>query len=89
MTGSELCELHEAALFSRPEESEALLRLARSPIGDECQLCPVCRSAREYVGRLLAERTGETLPAGHDSQAAWKELQTSIGKVKSTVHPSP
>ena len=86
MTDSEPCELHEVAVFSGPEKSEELLRLARSPIGDECQICPVCRSAREYVGRLLAERSGKALPVGEDSKSAWRDLQESVERVKTTVH---
>jgi len=85
MADSERCELHEVAIFDGAQDSEDLRRLARSPIGDECQICAVCRDAREYVERRLAEEAGLMLPPGQGAEAAWRKLQSSIAKTKATV----
>jgi hypothetical protein len=82
------CELHDVALFGGAEESEALLRLARSPIGDECQRCPVCRSAREYVERRLAERAGWVYPPDRSAEAAQRDLQAAIERAKASIRAS-
>ena len=86
MADPDRCELHEVAIVHGSEESDDLLRLARSPIGDECQICSVCRTAREYIGRRLAEQAGEVLPSGQNGDAAWNKLQTAIASAKHTVH---
>ena len=86
MGKSDECELHEVALFVGEDESEALLRLARSPIGDECQICPVCRSAREFVERRLAEQAGFVPPPGESATVSWNKLQAAIQGAKSTIH---
>lgn len=82
------CELHDVALFTGREESEVLLRLARSPIGDECQRCPVCRSARVYVERRLAERAGLVFPPDQSGEAARRSLQAAIDRAKASIHTS-
>lgn len=79
------CELHEVLLFAGADESEALLRLARSPIGDECQRCAVCRSAREYVERRLAERAGRVFPPDQSGEAARRTLQAAIDRAKASI----
>jgi len=82
------CELHEVAVFANEGEAEDLLRLARSPIGDECQICPVCRAAREYVSRLMSERSGQVPPPGESADASWHELQRAIQGAKTSIrHP--
>ena len=86
MVDPERHELHEVAIFSGEEQSETLERLARSPIGDECQTCPVCRYAREYVDRRLAELAGRVFPPGENGEAAWRKLQAAVENTKSTVH---
>ncbi len=86
MVDPDRCELHEAAVFAGPEETEALTRLARSPIGDECQICPVCRAAREYVERRIAEQTGYVSPPGENAEASWRKLQGAIRDAKTTIH---
>jgi hypothetical protein len=86
MADPDQCELHEVALFVGQDEVEALLRLTRSPIGVECQICAVCRSAREYVERRLAEQAGYVPPAGESADASWKKLQSAIKAAKETIH---
>ena len=86
MTDRDQCELHEAAVFNGPQETDDLLRLARSPIGDECQICSVCRSAREFIERRLAEQAGQVFPPGQNGDAAWKKLQNAIASAKLSVH---
>lgn len=88
MVESDRCELHEVAIFAGADEAEALVRLARSPIGDECQICPVCRSAREFVARRLAEQSGYALPPGESAEASWNKLQAAIREAKAAIHPS-
>lgn len=88
MPESDRCELHEVAIFSGERGTEDLLRLARSPIGDECQLCPVCRSAREYVELRLVERSGQEPPPGMSTDAAWKKLQAAVESAKTSMHRS-
>jgi len=80
------CEFHEVALVADKGEAESLLRLARSPIGDECQICPVCRAAREYVERLVAERSGYVPPPGENANASWQKLQRAIQGAKTSIH---
>jgi len=89
MTGSEQCDLHDAAVGAGAHESDDLVRLAQSPIGDECQYCPVCRYAREYVERRLAEETGVALPANENASDSWRKLQSAVAAVKTTVHHHP
>lgn len=85
MAESDLCELHDVALFAGPEETEVLSRLARSPIGDECRRCPICRSAREYVGRRLDEKMGIALPPDQSGDAAWRKLQAAIQEARASI----
>ena len=86
MADPDHCELHDAALFVGEDDTQELFRLARSPIGDECQICPVCKCAREYVERRLAEQSGHSTPAGEDSSASWQQLQVAVQSVRATVH---
>jgi hypothetical protein len=88
MAKSDQCELHEVAIFAGPDETEALTRLARSPIGDECQICPVCRAAREYVERRIAEETGHVAPPGESAEVSWGKLQSAIRDAKANIHKS-
>lgn len=85
MVDPDRCELHEAAPFVREEEAEALLRLARSPIGAECQMCEVCRTAREYVERRLVEQAGYVPPPGENADASWRKLQAAIQAAKISI----
>jgi hypothetical protein len=85
MRDPEPCELHEAAVLVGTHDSEDLLRLARSPIGDECQMCPVCRLAREYIEHRVAERAGLTFPADESGEAILRKLQVAVDTVKHTV----
>lgn len=86
MDESDRCELHEVALFAGEDEAQALERLARSPIGDECQICPVCRSAREFVERRRAEQAGFVPPPGESSAVSWNKLQAAVQSAKATIH---
>jgi hypothetical protein len=86
MVDSGPCQLHEVAILIGTDESENLLRLGRSPIGDECRRCQVCRSARTYVQRRLDERSGQKLPSGQSAEAAWRELQAAIETAKVAIH---
>jgi hypothetical protein len=89
MADPDECELHEVALFVGEDEAQALVQLARSPIGDECQICPICRSAREYVARRIAEQQGHVPPPGESAEASWKKLQTAVQSAKLTIHRTP
>jgi hypothetical protein len=86
MPDPDRCELHEVALFTEGDEAEALTRLAQSPIGDECQICMICRAAREYVERKRAEQAGYRPPAGESADVSWGKLQSAIASAKSTIH---
>ncbi len=86
MVDSDRCELHEVTIFIGADESEALQRLARSPIGDECRTCPVCRLAREYVERRLAEQAGRVFPPGQGGEAAWRKLQGAVENTRTSLH---
>ena len=86
MSDTDQCELHEVSVFGGREDTETLLRLSRSPIGDECQICPVCRSAREYINLRLAEQLGPVLPTHPTSEAALKKLQAAVQAAKASVH---
>jgi len=86
MSGLEPCDLHEAATVTGARPSEDLIRLAQSPIGDECQYCPVCRYAREYVERRLAEEAGAPAPSEEGSDDSWRKLQAAVASVKTVVH---
>jgi len=86
MASGDRCELHDAAILVETGESEVLLRLAHSPIGDECHQCGVCRWARTYIERRLAERGGRALPAAENAEAAWHELQGALVEVRSSMH---
>jgi hypothetical protein len=88
MPDPDSCDLHDAAVFGGAEEREVLLRLARSPIADECRSCPVCRLAREYVQRRLDERAGLVFPPDQSGEAAWRRLQAAVDSVKVSVHRS-
>jgi hypothetical protein len=79
------CELHEAAIVVGTDESETLLRLVRSPLGDECQHCAICRLAREYIEHRLAERSGRVFPAGQTGDAIWQQLQRALEGIKSAT----
>jgi len=89
MAEADRCELHEVAILAGPGETETLLRLARSPIADECQICAVCRSAREFIELRLAEQRGQVFPPQRSSEAARKQLQTAILRVKATIRQPP
>jgi len=78
MVEPDRCELHEVAMFVGENEADDLLRLAHSPIGDECQICGVCRAAREFVERRLVERAGYVPPPGESADASWTKLQSAI-----------
>ena len=86
MTDADRCELHEAAILIGTDESEDILRLGRSPLGDECQRCAVCRSAREYVQRRLDENSGRSLPPDQSVEAAWRNLQAAIERARVSIH---
>jgi len=86
MDESDRCELHEVAIFASEDETDDLLRVARSPIGDECQICPVCRAAREFVERRLAEKAGFVPPPGESADSSWTKLQTAVQSAKATIH---
>jgi hypothetical protein len=86
MVDPDRCELHEAAILIGTDDSENLLRLARSPIGDECQMCPICRLAREYVGRRMAERAGRVFPKDESGEAVRLKLQSAVETVRTSVH---
>lgn len=85
MSDSDRRELHQVAILIGDNESDAVEQLARSPIGDDCQSCPVCRAAREYVDRRLAELTGRVFPPDQSGEAAWRKLQAAVKKTKSAV----
>ena len=89
MSGPEPCELHDEALRSGPGVTDDLVRLARSPIGDECRNCPVCRSAREFVELRLDEMVGRVFPHERGGEAAWERLQQAVRDVRVTVRRSP
>ncbi|MGA8543400.1 MAG: hypothetical protein WB947_07700 [Thermoplasmata archaeon] len=76
------CDLHDAAILAGPDEAETLLRLARSPIADECQRCSVCRLAREYVARRLEEKAGRVFPPSQNGEATWQRLQAAVEGVR-------
>jgi hypothetical protein len=88
MGDSDNCQLHEAVILVGTDESEALLRLGRSPIADECQRCRVCRAAREYVQRRLDERSGRVFPPDQNGEAAWRSLQAAVEHAKASIHHS-
>ena len=82
------CALHESAILIGTDRSETLLRLAQSPMGDECQKCHVCRSARTYVQRRLEEAAGVVLPRGENAEAAWRVLQRAVEEARAAMHGS-
>jgi len=86
MVEPDRCELHEVAILVSESEADELLRLARSPIGDECQICPVCRTAREFVERRLVEKAGYVPPPGESADASWTKLQSAIHGARSKIH---
>lgn len=86
MVGTAECELHHSAILIGPDESEAWVRLAQSPIGDECRHCQVCRAARTYVARRLDERSGRVLPPGENGEMAWRDLQLAVTEAKAAFH---
>ncbi len=85
MSEPDPCQLHEAVILVGTDESEALLRLGRSPIGDECRRCHVCRSAREYIQRRLDERSGRVFPPDQNGEAAWRNLQAAVESAKGST----
>jgi len=86
MADPEQCELHAAAIAGPSTEAEAFQRLIHSPIGDECQHCPVCRTAQEFVETRLAERAGRVLPPDRNGEATWRKLRAAIESVRTTAH---
>lgn len=86
MGESRECDLHEAVLRWEEPGCESLLEFVRSPLGDECRRCSVCRWARTYIQRCLDERTGRPLPPGGDAAAARRELMDAIREVRVHVH---
>ena len=88
MPPSDECDWHGAAIHAGPEESELLLRLAQSPIGDECQRCAICYYAQEYVERRLAERAGQVFAPDQSADATWRKLRAAVEDVRPRVHPS-
>ena len=86
MDPADRCELHEVAIVVGRPDSEELVQLARSPIGDECRMCPICRLAREYVDRRLAEGAGLVFPAEESGEAVWRRLRSAVEGVKTSVH---
>ena len=82
------CELHDAAIGARAGEADEFLQWAHTPIGDECQRCAVCRWARTYIDRRLAERAGVPPRSEDSSEVAWKHLQAALAEVRSTIHRS-
>jgi len=89
MVEADRCELHDVAIVIGTDQSESLLRLGHSPLGDECQHCQVCRSAREYIQRRLDERSGRTLPAGENAEAAWKKLRAAVEHARTSIRHAP
>jgi hypothetical protein len=85
MVDADSCALHDVAIVIGTDESEDLLRLGHSPLGDECRRCPVCRSARTYVQRRLDERAGLRPPPGQGSDVAWKELLNAVETAKHAI----
>ena len=88
MGAPESCELHDIGLFLGSSDSDALLELARSPIGDECRICPVCRLAREYVQVRLGEMSGQRYSTEGNSEALRRELESAVRSVKANHHAS-
>jgi len=86
MLEPEPCDLHRSVTLAPPDEADELLRLARSPIGDECRNCAVCRLAREYVYRRLEERAGRVFPPDQTGEAVLLRLQAAVENAKVTVH---
>ena len=76
------CDLHEAVESAGDRPSDALLILGRSPIAEECRRCSVCRWARTYVERRIAERSGRSHPTTESAEAAWRELQSALGEAR-------
>lgn len=89
MEGQDRCDLHEAALAGPPGNPGAFLRWAGTPIAEECRRCSVCRSARTYIERRLAERAGKVPPTGESAEAAWRELQSAVAEARSAIHRGP
>lgn len=81
-------ELHQVAVRLGDSEPDTVVQLAHSPIGDDCQTCPVCRCAREYVERRLGEQAGRVFPPDQNSEAAWRKLQMAVEQTKTSVHKS-
>jgi len=79
------CDLHEAATALRPGERDAFLRWARLPIAEECRRCAVCRSARLYIERRLAEGAGKVPPAGESAEGAWQDLQSAVAEARTAI----
>ena len=64
MVDADPCQLHEVAILIGTDESENLLRLGRSPIGDECRRCQVCRSARTVRPATIGRTVRAEAPLG-------------------------
>ena len=80
------CALHEAAIVVGVHDSETLLALARSPIADECQVCTICRIARQYVEATLAEGAGAHLGPAESSATLRVQLADAVDAVKAAHH---
>jgi len=87
MHGPDRCDLHDAALQATAGKPEVFLRWASTPIGEECRRCPVCRTARTYIERGLAERAGRVPPAGESADVAWRQLQSAVAEARSAIRP--
>jgi hypothetical protein len=84
----ERCDLHEAVTTVGTSEPEAFLRWASSPLGDECQRCSVCRWARTFIARRLAERAGRAPAGGDSAEDAWRQLQVALAELRASIHRS-
>jgi len=89
MAESDRCDLHEVAVRIGSDESEAFTSLRRSPLGDDCQHCHVCRAARTYVERRLGELERPGATTGAAREAAWRELQSAVVAARSAIRPPP
>lgn len=86
MNGPDRCGFHEAVVGLESDVSETLLRLTHSPIADECQRCTVCRWARTFIERRLAEQAGRRFPADQNGDAALRQLQAALRELRTAVH---
>jgi hypothetical protein len=89
MEGRDRCDLHDAAFEVSSGEPETFLQWAHTPIAEECRRCAVCRTARTYIERRLAERAGTVPPTGESAEAAWHELQSAVAEARSAIRRGP